>query len=118
MRAIADKLKRHGLKPWLDEEQILPGRLFRDVIQEAIQNVKSAAIFIGPQGLGKWQIMELRSLMSKLVEVEEIIWSFIELERPVISVFLQSTLQEPKLPIYPFLSIARDVQSKGLATGS
>jgi hypothetical protein len=70
VRAIAYELKRCGLKPWLDEEQIPPGRPFQDVIQKAIQNVKSAAIFIGPKGLGKWQIMELRSLIGKLVEAD------------------------------------------------
>ncbi len=70
VRAIANELKRCGLKPWLDEEQIPPGRPFQDLIQKAIQSVKSAAIFIGPQGLGKWQIMELRSLIGKLVEAD------------------------------------------------
>jgi hypothetical protein len=68
VRAIANKLKRRGLKPWIDEEQILPGRPFQDVIQQAIQDVKSAAIFIGPGGLGKWQILELRSLISRFVD--------------------------------------------------
>ncbi|MDZ7960724.1 MAG: GUN4 domain-containing protein [Aulosira sp. DedQUE10] len=70
VRAIAKELKQRGLKPWLDEEQIPPGRPFQDYIQKAIQSVKSAAIFIGPQGLGKWQIMELRSLIGKLVEAD------------------------------------------------
>ncbi|MFN6484380.1 MULTISPECIES: GUN4 domain-containing protein [unclassified Nostoc] len=70
VRAIANELKRCGLKPWLDEEQIPPGRPFQDYIQRAIQSVKSAAIFIGPTGLGKWQMMELRSLIGKLVEAD------------------------------------------------
>jgi hypothetical protein len=70
VRIIANELKRCGLKPWLDEEQIPPGRPFQDYIQKAIQSVKSAAIFIGPTGLGKWQIMELRSLIGKLVEAD------------------------------------------------
>ncbi|WP_246275639.1 toll/interleukin-1 receptor domain-containing protein [Brasilonema bromeliae] len=70
VRIIANKLKRFGLKPWLDEEQIAPGRPFQDVIQKAIQNVKSAAIFIGSTGLGKWQFLELRSLLDQLVEAD------------------------------------------------
>ncbi len=70
VRAIANKLKRRGLKPWIDEEEIPPGRPFQDVIQQAIQNVKSAAIFIGPGGLGKWQILELRSLISRFVDAD------------------------------------------------
>ena len=70
VRKIAQELKQRNLKPWLDEEQIPPGRPFQDHIQKAIQSVKSAAIFIGPTGLGKWQIMELRSLIAKLVEAD------------------------------------------------
>jgi hypothetical protein len=56
------------LKAWLDKEQIPPGRWFQDVIQAAIPNVKSAAIFIGQQGLGRWQALELRSFISQCVE--------------------------------------------------
>ncbi|MDJ0619514.1 MAG: GUN4 domain-containing protein [Calothrix sp. MO_192.B10] len=67
VKAIANKLKQRGLKPWLDEEQIPPGRSFQDEIQQAIPNVKSAAIFIGLGGLGQWQVMELRSLTSRCV---------------------------------------------------
>jgi len=70
VRAIANKLKRRGLKVWLDEEQILPGRPFQDVIQKALQNVRCAAIFIGSGGLGKWQILESRSLLTRFVDAD------------------------------------------------
>jgi len=64
VRAIAAKLKLRGLKPWLDEEQIPPGRSFQDSIQQAIPDSKSVAIFIGSEGLGKWQALELIALIS------------------------------------------------------
>lgn len=67
VRAIATKLKERGLEYWIDEEQIPPGRWFQDVIQQAIPNVKSAAICIGTGGLGKWQVVELRSFISQCV---------------------------------------------------
>lgn len=70
VRAIANKLKRRGLKVWLDEEQIPPGKAFQDVIQQALQNVRCAAIFIGLGGLGKWQILEVRSLLSRFVDAD------------------------------------------------
>lgn len=66
--AIANKLKRRGLNLWLDEEQVPPGRSFQDVIQEAIPQVKSAVIFIGPLGLGAWQAVELRALITRCVK--------------------------------------------------
>ena len=65
---IADKLKERGLITWLDKEQIAPGTPFQDEIQKAIPIVKSAAIFIGRHGLGRWQVMELRSLIAQCVD--------------------------------------------------
>ncbi|WP_414587356.1 effector-associated domain EAD1-containing protein [Scytonema sp. PCC 10023] len=68
VRTIAHQLKTRNIKIWFDEEQIPPGRSFQDEIQKAIPLVKSAAIFIGLQGLGKWQEMEVRSLTTRCVE--------------------------------------------------
>ncbi|KAB8320130.1 TIR domain-containing protein [Tolypothrix campylonemoides VB511288] len=68
VRAIANQLKQRGLNPWLDEEQIPPGRAFQDEIQQAIPLSKSAAIFLGLQGLGSWQSWELKALISQCVK--------------------------------------------------
>lgn len=68
VEAIGEALKCRGLKPWIDKEQIPPGRWFQDVIQQAITNVKTAAIIIGVKGLGKWQALELRSFISQCVD--------------------------------------------------
>ena len=65
---IAAYLRKHGLRPWLDKEQIAPGRFFQDVIQEHLPRCKSALIFIGRAGIGRWQTVEIRSLMSRCVE--------------------------------------------------
>ena len=43
-------------------------RPFQDVIQQAVPEIKSAAVFIGPKGLGKWQTLELRSFISQCVD--------------------------------------------------
>jgi len=67
VKSISNELKRRGLNPWLDEEQIQPGRPFLDEIERAISEVKSAAIFIGLHGIGKFQRMELRALISECV---------------------------------------------------
>jgi DNA helicase-2/ATP-dependent DNA helicase PcrA len=65
---IAVELRKRRLHPWLDKEQVAPGRWFQDVIQEAIPKVKSAAIFIGAKGFGKWQVVEIRTFISQCVE--------------------------------------------------
>jgi len=81
--AIYHKLQSYGLKPWLDEEHIPPGTTFQDEIQEAISQVKSAAIFFGTSGLGRWQNYELQALFDQCVEREI----------PVIPVFLPGISQ-------------------------
>ena len=70
VEAIGHNLKLRGLNPWLDDEQIPPGRWFQDVIQQAISNVKAAAIFISASGLGRWQVVELRAFIEECVERE------------------------------------------------
>ena len=67
VRIIARKLRERGLTPWLDEEQIAPGELFQSAIQRAIPQIKAAAIIIGLTGLGKWQAIELQTLISQFV---------------------------------------------------
>jgi hypothetical protein len=68
VEAVGEALRRRGLKPWLDQEQVPPGRWFQDVIQATIPHVKSAAIFIGPKGLGRWQVVELRAFLSECID--------------------------------------------------
>ncbi|MDM8526652.1 toll/interleukin-1 receptor domain-containing protein [Anaerolineales bacterium HSG24] len=68
IKIISKKLKANGLTPWLDEEQILAGELFQDKIQAAIPKSRTVAQFIGPDGLGKWQVMELRVFLSQCVD--------------------------------------------------
>ncbi len=68
IRIIADKLNQKGIDTWLDEEQIPPGVSFQDRIQKAIAEIDCALIFIGKQGLGKWQGWELKAFFSKLVQ--------------------------------------------------
>jgi DNA-binding MarR family transcriptional regulator len=65
---LGEELKKQGLKPWLDIEQIPPGRWFQDVIQAVIPSVRSVVIVIGPSGIGRWQVLELRAFISQCVE--------------------------------------------------
>ncbi|RZM82905.1 COR domain-containing protein [Leptolyngbya iicbica] len=70
VRQVYQQLKKTGLQPWLDEEDIAPGTLFQDEIQKIIQQTKTAAIFIGPTGLGPWQNVEQRAFISQCVSRE------------------------------------------------
>lgn len=82
---IAVTLRRRGINVWLDVEQVPPGMPFQDFIQKAINWSKSAAVFIGKNGMGKWQAMELRALITQCVEAN----------RPVIPVLLPGVGELP-----------------------
>ncbi len=64
---IADALKQRGISVWLDTEQISPGSWVKEVIQTAIPRAKSAAIFVGVAGLGRWEALELHSFISQCI---------------------------------------------------
>ncbi|MFQ4136122.1 toll/interleukin-1 receptor domain-containing protein [Nodosilinea sp. PGN35] len=68
VRLICSHLRQEGLKPWLDEEGILPGNWFQDVIQGIIRKARSIAIFLGPHEMGRWQMLESRAAMQRCVE--------------------------------------------------
>ena len=66
--ALNKELRSRGLNPWLDKEQVPPGRWFQDVIQGAITCAKSAAIIIGTHGLGPWEKRELDTFIRLCIE--------------------------------------------------
>ena len=62
---IADLLRQRGLNPWMDNREIGAGEKFQNKILEGIQQVKSAAVFLGKHGFGDWQKEELPLLNSR-----------------------------------------------------
>lgn len=87
---IAHELTTQGIKPWLDKWALRPGLAWQSLLEEQIENIKSAAVFVGSSGLGPWQSTEIRAFLNE----------FVERGCPVIPVLLGNTRQQPKLPIF------------------
>jgi hypothetical protein len=69
VEAIAQELKRRGLNPWLDNEQIGVGSSIPKKVAEGIKQSRSVAFFIGTQGLGKFQdAWEIDALIMECAE--------------------------------------------------
>lgn len=68
VKIIARELTERGIKYWLDAEEIIPGRFLQSKISEGIRKSKTAAIFIGTEGLGNWQDLEIKVLIDLLIE--------------------------------------------------
>src|SRR5262249_55990166 len=87
---VCRQLRQRGIYPWVDIEQIPPGRWFQDVIQSVIRQVRTAAVFIGPEGLGRWQALEVRTFMEQCVNTGV----------PVIPVLLPGVTQVPESLVF------------------
>jgi len=90
VKLIAEELQKSGIRPWLDEWELRPGLPWQEMVESQIGNIKSAAVFVGESGLGPWQEMEIRDLLSK----------FVESRSPVIPVILGNAPKKPKLPLF------------------
>ena len=54
VKNIGKKLKKEGLKPWLDEWELQPGMPWQVSVEEQIHEIRSAAVFVGKMGIGPW----------------------------------------------------------------
>lgn len=91
VKRIGERLKRHGILPWLDEWELPPGQPALPQLERQLECIGSAAVFFGAAGIGPWQQQEMR------VFVEE----FVRRGAPLIPVLLDGAPALPTLP--PFL---------------
>jgi GTPase SAR1 family protein len=90
VKRIAELLKRNEILPWLDEWELRPGMPWQRVLEEQIERIRSAAVFVGPSGLGPWQHEEVEACLRQ----------FVKRGCPVIPVLLADTPAAPKLPVF------------------
>ncbi len=100
--AIGERLKEGGILPWLDVWEIRPGTRWQQELQKHIKSIKSAAVFIGPNGAGPWQDVEVEALLMEIAKRK----------RPLIPVILEGRRGQPRLP--PFLGIWHEVDMRRL----
>jgi hypothetical protein len=65
VRDIGERLKSRGLKVFLDEWELRPGRPWQEEVEKVIQTTKSFAVVIGKAGFGKWEKPEMRSALNE-----------------------------------------------------
>jgi TIR domain len=87
-KEIAEQLITRGFRPWLDEWELQPGRRWQKTLENEIDNIRTAAIFVGESGFGPWQNLEMDSFLH----------AFVERQCPIIPVLLKTCQITPKLP--------------------
>jgi hypothetical protein len=87
IKSIGEDLKAQGVLPWLDEWQLRPGLAWQRALEQQIEKVQSAAVFVGAEGIGPWQHQELDAFLRE----------FVDRGRPVIPVVLPDAPDIPDL---------------------
>ena len=64
---LAHKLVEAGIKPFLDKWHLIPGEPWEEALEEALDQSRTCAVFVGPTGLGPWQNEEMRSALEDRV---------------------------------------------------
>ncbi len=95
VKKIGEELMSRGILPWLDEWDLRPGMQWQRVMEEQIENIKSAAVFAGDNGTGPWQDMEMEAYIRKFANRKRANDAC-----SVIPVILKECQQEPKLPTF------------------
>ena len=90
VRKIAEQLQQYDLKPWLDIWELPPGRSWQRLLEKQIEQISSAAVFVGENGFGPWQQQELYAFLSE----------FVDRDCPVIPVLLPNAPTKPELPVF------------------
>jgi TIR domain len=90
VRDLGLALKQRGLRVWLDEWELIPGRIWMDELEKIILSTRSALVLVGPSGLGPWEEPEMRACIAE----------FVKRRIPVIPVLLPGTTTKPVLPIF------------------
>ncbi len=90
VREIAAALRKNGVNPWLDEDELLASNSFIVQMSQALESIKAAIVIWGPNSPGRWQAKEIEYL--QMVAIQEHV--------RVIPVILQGVSADPTWPVF------------------
>lgn len=64
---LARQLSDAGLRPFLDKWHLVPGESWQEALEEALDQSRTYAVFVGPSGIGPWENEEMRSALEERV---------------------------------------------------
>ena len=90
VEAIAQALKKKGIRPWLDKWDLAPGDILNDKLEWAIQHIPCAALCFGKHDAGNWHIMEYRAYLERWAQGQS----------RMVPLILPGADDEPDLPMF------------------
>lgn len=68
VESIAARLiDEQGLRPFLDKWHLIPGEPWQESLEEALDQSRTCAVFLGESGLGAWENEEMRAALDERV---------------------------------------------------
>src|SRR5262249_54501362 len=64
---IARRLRAEGLNPYLEVDELAPGRIVQPSLVKALSDSRVCVIFLGRSGVGPWQSEELQLAINRRV---------------------------------------------------
>lgn len=108
VRKLAKALAKKGIKAWVDESELVPGRPWQEALEQIIETTKSAAVLVGKEGPGPWEVPEMWACLSE----------YVNRKLPVIPVLLPGAQGEPTLPLllrqFTWVDLRKGVTEAGL----
>lgn len=108
VRELAHALVVRGLRVWLDEWELLPGRSWQNELSRVLGKIRSIAVLIGTDGIGPWQILEQEAILRDAVYHRI----------PVIPVLLPNASGSAELPLFlanrTFVDLRNGLSNEGL----
>ncbi len=71
VQRLAERLRRAGLRPWLDVWELTPGGRWQEELHQGLQRCRAFAYFLGPNGEGDWAREELDAARSRAASDRE-----------------------------------------------
>jgi len=65
---LRDELQQRGLKVWLDQDQIRPGDLFVDALENGLESSRSVALIVSPEAMASGWVREEYSRALSLAQ--------------------------------------------------
>ncbi|HET9209350.1 MAG TPA: tetratricopeptide repeat protein [Thermoanaerobaculia bacterium] len=65
VRQIAEALEDRGIRVWLDERELIPGRPWVPELERIIGIAPAVAVFVGENGIGDWEQPEIEGTLIK-----------------------------------------------------
>jgi len=65
VEAIARKLRKARIEPFLDKWHLVPGEPWQEALEQALDFSSTCAVFFGPGGLGPWHHEEMRAALDQ-----------------------------------------------------